>query len=76
MYIYLNPRTGKMVMLSDFRQDVEQALMPNKHDILVAYSSYSNAVKLYHWAQNPTDEWFVECVLEVPLKITSLNEII
>ena len=76
MYVYLNPRTGEIAVCKDFSQEVEQALMPEKGDLLIGYSSYSNTVKIYHWTNNPTDGWYVESVCEALLKIMSLNELI
>lgn len=70
MYIYLNPRTGKLVLSADFDKSVEKALMPEETDTLIAFSSFSNAVKVYKYRNGSP-----KCVYETSLKVVSKNSI-
>ena len=72
MYTYLNPRTGQLVVSKDFSSDIEAFLLANHDDIVIGYSAYSNAVKIYKWN---SIEGCSECIHEASLQIVPLNSI-
>lgn len=70
MYTFHNPKNGKTLVLDDIDENLVKEILDTEDDILIVYSSYSCAIKLWKWHSDCAGDLdYFDNVGEVPLPV-------